>query len=159
MPRGGARVRSGARQDRNSLRTDRRVEMGDGWIQLPAKRKGRAPAWPLPGSVPTGARQLWAQLWTRGEATQWEANGQHVQVALYVLAVLVASGPFASASDRNTALRYMDDLGLSNGGRRANRWVIDDGSQPAEQHQPEPRTPAADEPRRKDRLLELVVNQ
>jgi hypothetical protein len=90
----------------------------------------------------------------------WERHDQAVQVALYVLAVLAAASPFATAADRGAALRYMDDLGLSNGGRAKNRWVIDDAGHASEPRRdgPPPEQPGS---RRaaKDRLLELVVNQ
>lgn len=59
----------------------------------------------------------------------WEAHGSHVQVALYALAVIAAEVPKATAADRRAALSFMDDLGLSEGGRRKNRWIIDGQSE------------------------------
>lgn len=58
----------------------------------------------------------------------WEAHGSGVQVALYVCAVMAADSPKATAADRKAALSYMDDLGLSEGGRAKNRWRIDAGA-------------------------------
>jgi hypothetical protein len=62
----------------------------------------------------------------------WETNGQQVEVALYVRAVIVAENRKATASDRALALRHMAELGLTQGGLARNRWIID-GERPAEQ--------------------------
>ncbi len=45
------------------------------WVDLPAKRKGRAPA--LPGWREWDARTLvwWADLWGRPQAVMWEPSG------------------------------------------------------------------------------------
>lgn len=125
MTSGGARARSGPPPDPNALRRDRKSDAAE-WIHLPASgREGRAPRWPLPTTMPIDARRLWRELWRRPEALMWEAHRSEVQVALYVLAVLAAEHPRATAADRKAALSYMDDLGLSEGGRARNRWVID----------------------------------
>lgn len=133
MARGGARVRSGPDPDPDALRRDRPSDKAT-WTHLPtAGRSGAAPDWPLPTRPTASGRRMWTALWARPEAVMWEAHGAAIQVALYVLAVLAAEGPAAKSSDRLAALRYMDDLGLSEGGRRANRWVIDDAGSTRQQ--------------------------
>lgn len=59
----------------------------------------------------------------------WEAHGAEIQVAIYVKAVIAADHRSSSAADRKAAISIMDDLGLSEGGRRRNRWIIDEGPQ------------------------------
>jgi len=90
--------------------------------------------WPL-GRPTVRKRALWAALWRRPEAIVWEEHHAEVQVALYVCAVMAADHPKATASDRKAALSYMDDLGLSEGGRTKNRWVID-SAEPARETKP-----------------------
>jgi hypothetical protein len=55
----------------------------------------------------------------------WEADGQTLEVALFVRAVVVAEGRKATAADRTVVLRHMDGLGLTQGGLAKNRWIID----------------------------------
>lgn len=157
MPPGGARARSGPPPDPDALRRDRPSDQA-GWTHLPADgRDGPTPRWPLPTPTHAGGKKLWRTLWRRPEALMWEANGQEIQVALYVLAVLAAEMPQANASDRKTALSYMDDLGLSNGGRARNRWVIDDAGALRAESKPAGE-PAAGGSADKRALLELVVS-
>jgi len=61
----------------------------------------------------------------------WEANGQAIEVALYVKAVVVAEGPKATAADRNVVIRLMDGLGLTVGGLARCRWIIDPATGPS----------------------------
>lgn len=151
MPSGGARARSGPPPDPNALRRERDSRE---WTVLPAAgREGDPPPWPL--SRPNARKlDLWAELWRRPEAVMWEANDQALQVALYVLAVLAADRPRATASDRKAALSFMDDLGLSNGGRAKNRWVIDD----PRATEREPAATSAPAAAGRSQLLELVVD-
>lgn len=155
MPAGGARVRAGRAPEMDAFRRDRPSDKAT-WTNLPASREGPSPRWPLPTPPGPGARKLWRALWREPEAVMWEAGGQEVQVALYVLAVLAAESPKANASDRKTALSYMDDLGLSNGGRARNRWrrSHDAGTQPESAG---PSKPGRDRSER-SALLELVVD-
>jgi hypothetical protein len=121
---GGARARSGPAPDRNAIRNGR---AGADWIRLPASgRKGAPPAFPL--SRPT-ARELalWAQEWRRPQAIMWEANGQELEVALYVRAVRIAEGAKAKVGDRNLVPRLQEALGLSQPGLARNHWIIDSG--------------------------------
>lgn len=71
----------------------------------------------------------------------WEANGQHLEVALFVRAVVVAEGRKATSSDRTVVLRFLEGLGISQAGLARNRWVIDDDS-------PAPKVTRADDPDR-----------
>ena len=127
MPSGG-HARSGPAPDPNALRRDRdKIE----WAHLPtAGRKGDPPPWPLSEASKRELR-LWAAEWQRPQALMWEADGQALEVALYVRAVVVAEGPKATAADRGLVLRQMDGLGLTQGGLARNHWIID--SRPAEE--------------------------
>lgn len=132
MPSGGARPRSGPPPDRNALRRDRDHAE---WRSLPTSgRVGDVPEWPLAGQL-ARERILWASEWSRPQAIVWEERGEQLQVALYVRAVVVAEGRKATAADRNVVLRYMDDLGLTQGGLARNRWTIESG-EPAEKATP-----------------------
>ncbi|HLY13136.1 MAG TPA: hypothetical protein VKR24_02215 [Candidatus Limnocylindrales bacterium] len=126
MPSGGARARSGPPPDPNALRRDRDHA---GWIHLPAAgREGDPPAWPL---ARPSQRELviWAGEWRRPQAIAWEQGGRTLEVALYVRNVVRAEKPKASPGVGTLLLRQMTELGLTLGGLRANRWVIDDGDQ------------------------------
>jgi hypothetical protein len=104
-----------------ALRRDR--DRGD-WTTLPIEgRQGPPPDFPL--SRPSRRElTIWEGEWRKPQAVMWEARGQQLEVALYVRAVVVAEGRKATASDRALPLRYMDDLGLSQGGLAKNRWRI-----------------------------------
>jgi hypothetical protein len=58
----------------------------------------------------------------------WEANGQELEVALYVRAVRIAENPKAKAGDRNLVKQLQEHLGLSQPGLARNHWIIDSGS-------------------------------
>lgn len=148
MPSGG-HARSGPAPDPNALRRDR--DKPGEWIDLPAEgRKGRTPAWPL--SKPTARETvLWKREWRRPQAVMWERNGQELEVALLVRAVVVAEDPRATAADRNAVQRKLSDLGLTVPGLRANRWriVSDEVASKAHQRRAEPTAKA---PSAKERL-------
>lgn len=121
--KGGARARSGPPPQQNAVRNGR---AGADWIRLPASgRKGDPPAWPL-SRASERERKLWASEWTRPQAIMWQANGQELEVALYVRAVRIAEGPNAKVGDRNLIPRLQEALGLSQPGLARNRWVIVD---------------------------------
>jgi hypothetical protein len=141
----GGHARSGPAPDPNALRRDR--DKGE-WIDLPAGgRDGPPPTWPL-ADVLNGELDLWAALWSKPQAVEWERNSQELEVALLVRAVFVAEGPKATAADRNVVQRKMTDLGLTVPGLRSNRWRIVAESQPQAPGQ----RGAATRPRAKDRL-------
>lgn len=121
----GGHARSGPAPDPNALRRER--DQGE-WIDLPADgRDGETPEWPLPDLLRAEA-ELWEAEWRRPQAVAWERNGQQLEVALFVRALVVSEGPKASAADRNVVQRKMSDLGLTVPGMRANRWRIVDGT-------------------------------
>lgn len=121
MTSGGPRVRSGPPPDPNALRRDRDKAA---WTHLPAAgRQGPAPAWPL--SRPSKRElELWAGEWRRPQAVMWEANGQQIEVALYVRSLKDAERPRAGASIRNLVKQQQEYLGLSLPGLARNHWII-----------------------------------
>lgn len=138
MARGG-HARSGPAPDPTALRRERDTRE---WIDLPVEgREGPAPDWPLPDQVLREA-EMWEKEWRRPQAVMWEKNGQELEVALFVRAVVVSDGPKASAADRNAVQRKMSDLGLTVPGLRANRWRIVDGSQESKSAVPKSRPSA-----------------
>lgn len=131
MASGGSRARSGPPPDPNALRRER--DNGE-WIDLPPEgRDGPLPAWPL-GDITDRESQHWAREWRRPQAVMWERNGQELEVALFIRALIAAEGgdyvddegfPIqGTAADRNVVQRKMTDLGLTVAGLRANRWRI-----------------------------------
>lgn len=152
MTRGG-HANSGPPRDPNALRRDRPGDQAQ-WTHLPAVgRPGDPPEWPLPTAT-ARERSLWAAEWRRPQALMWEARGQHLEVALYVRAVVVAEGRKAKSADRLVVVRCMEELGVSGGGLRRNLWVID--SDPGDQH--EAARPAEPDGRSAKERLNLVVN-
>jgi len=133
---GGARARSGPPPDRLAIRNGR---SGADWIRLPATgRKGDPPAWPSAVPRPTRAELAhWAEEWKRPQAIMWEANGQELEIALFVRAVRIAVNPKAKSGERNLVKQLFEHLGLSQPGLARNHWIIDSGS-------PEEAQPSAD---------------
>lgn len=152
MPKGGARTRSGPAPDPNAIRPNAtRGGKSDEWLSLPAAgRDGDTPEWPLPLVTPVSkwdAKQkqmvevvtsdeaeerngreaaMWADLWTRPQAIEWERTNLEADVALYVRRYVEASEP-GSVTTLSTLVRQMgDSLGLTTPGLRANRWKIED---------------------------------
>jgi hypothetical protein len=54
----------------------------------------------------------------------WERNGQGLEVAMFVRAVVDAESPRASVAARTLVRQQMDSLGVSVPGMRSNRWKI-----------------------------------
>lgn len=127
----GGHARSGPSPDPNALRRDRASDKAE-WVDLPAEgRKGDPPAWPFPDQS-RDELEMWEREWRRPQAVAWERNGQELEVALFVRALVVSEGPKASAADRNVVQRKMTDLGLTVPGLRANRWrIVDEAAKPA----------------------------
>jgi hypothetical protein len=71
-------------------------------------------------------KALWAHEWTRPQALMWEANGQELEVALYVRAVRIGENPKAKSSDRNLIKQLQEYLGLSQPGLARAHWIIVD---------------------------------
>jgi len=123
MPTGGARARSGPAPDPNALRRDK--DGGD-WTTLPsAGRPGPAPTWPLAEQTEREA-VLWEREWRRPQALIWEANGQELEVAMFVRSVADAENAEASVASRTLVRQQMDSLGVSIPGLLRNRWRIAD---------------------------------
>src|SRR4051812_30099693 len=105
MPSGGARARSGPAPDPNALRRDRD---GADWTHLPsAGRQGDPPAWPLARPAKREL-ELWSSEWQRPQAVVWEANGQALEVALYVRTLVDAEAKDAPVSARTLVRQQMD---------------------------------------------------
>jgi len=69
----------------------------------------------------------------------WERNGQALEVALFVRAVVEAESPRASVAARTLVRQQMDALGLSVPGLRAARWKIVDETTPKPEQKPRAR--------------------
>ncbi len=123
MSSGGARGRSGPAPDPNALRRDRKDDQA-GWTTLPSERMGAAPEWPL--AVPPSTTEVthWGRVWKTPQATQWQKNGQEVEVALYVRSLAEAEVPGAAANLRNLVKQLQENLGLSYVGLHRWRWRI-----------------------------------
>lgn len=123
MPKGGARVRSGPTKDPNALRRDR-DHANESLIQLPAEgRDGEVPDWPLSGAS-SRELELWESEWLRPQAVEWERQGQHLEVAMFVRSVVDAERPGAPSSARTLVRQQMDSLGISKPGMDRNGWTI-----------------------------------
>lgn len=137
MPRGGARAVSGPPPDPNALRRERPSDQA-GWTMLSAEgRSGPAPEWPL---VTPSDREmdLWDDLWSRPQATAWEALDQRYEVAMFVRKLAEAELPKASVELQKVVRQYLDSLGLSVQGMLRNRWRIapaDEEEDPSEAEQ------------------------
>lgn len=133
---GGARAHSGPAPDPAALRRDRPSDAAS-WLHLPAAgRVGAPPPWPL--TRPSSRElELWAKEWARPQALMWEANGQVLEVAMFVRTVKDAEKPKGSVASRTLVRQQMETLGLSLPGLARNRWIID--QEPAAT----PRQPAA----------------
>lgn len=153
MTSGGARARSGPPPDPKAIRNGR---AGADWIHLPAKgRTAEAPPWALTRATKRELA-LWAQLWATPQALMWEANGQELEVALYIRSLREAERAGASTSLRNLVLRQQTNLGLNQPGLAYNHWIISDSS-PEDAAAPA-RARSAVVSTARDRLLRLVTD-
>lgn len=111
MTRGGARSRSGPKQDPNALRRSRKDDAQ--WTILPAEgRNEPAPDWPLTEATPREL-VLWARWWAKPQALIWEADDTTDYVALTVRMFAEAEVTKASAENRKTVRMMMADLYLT----------------------------------------------
>lgn len=69
--------------------------------------------------------KLWAELWAYPQAAVWDADFQHLNVAVYVRLFLEASQPGAKSADRTTLRQYADMLMLTEPSLHAHKYVID----------------------------------
>lgn len=122
MPKGGARARSGPAPDPNSLKST--TNAADWTVLPPEGRTTPAPSWPLP-DADARESQVWATLWGKPQALEWERLGQEHYVAIYVRR-LVEAEERGSPVPLSTLVRQMsDELGLTAGGMNRNRWKIE----------------------------------
>lgn len=139
----GGHARSGPAPDPMALRRDRAGDKAE-WVELPsAGRSGPLPPWPLLDEL-AGEATLWERQWIRPQAVMWERNGQELEVALFVRALIVSEGPRASAADRSLVQRKMGDLGLTAPGLRALRWRIVEAIPRSSSRKARPRASAKD---------------
>lgn len=122
MPSGGARTRSGPPPDPNAVR--RRGEADGDWLRLPAAgREGPAPKWPLTRQT-AREKVLWAEMWAKPQAVEWERQAQFLEVAMLVRRIVEAEKPGAPVSVGTLVRQMSDSLGLTTPGLRCNRWLI-----------------------------------
>ncbi len=121
MPSGGHAF-SGRAPDPTALRRERPSDKLT-WLTL-YPRLGDTPPWPLAGESTKPEDAMWARLWATPQATQWEANNYHDEVAAYVRTFCEATKPDASPAMRTLMLRQMEGLGLSAAGLARLRWRI-----------------------------------
>lgn len=113
MPKGGARSRSGPKQDPNALRRSRKDDAE--WISLPSTgREEPTPEWPLTEQTPREV-VLWERWWRKPEALLWGEGGwvDLDYVALTVRMFAEAEVTKASAENRKTVRMMMADLFLT----------------------------------------------
>ena len=124
MPSGG-HARSGIAPDPNALRRERTSDKNGEWVHLPAEgRQGEPPPWPLDRPAQREL-QLWADLWVKPQAVQWDTLGLHLMVAAYVRTVIRFEQDDAAVALGSLLRGQETDLGLNVPGLRANRWIID----------------------------------
>lgn len=113
MPKGGARSRSGPKQDPDALRRARKDDPE--WTTLPAEgREGPVPDWPLTEATPREL-VLWERWWRKPEALLWGPGGlvDIDYVALTLRMFAEAEVTKASAENRKTVRLMMADLFLT----------------------------------------------
>lgn len=120
--KGGPRANSGPPPDPDAIRRDRASDKA-GWVNLPPGREGAAPEWPL-SDASQRELQLWAAEWQRPQAVMWEANGQAIEVAMYVRTLKAAEKEDASTATRTLLKQQQEALGLSLPGLARLRWRI-----------------------------------
>jgi hypothetical protein len=124
----GGHPSSGPAPDPRALRRDRD---GTTWIHLPAEgRQGEPPEWPLSRATKREL-SLWAAEWCRPQAVMWEANGQQLEVGIYVRTLRQAESPRAAVALRTLLRQQQEALGLSLPGLARNHWIIATSVAPA----------------------------
>jgi hypothetical protein len=68
--------------------------------------------------------ELWKREWRRPQAVEWERNGQELEVALYVRALVAAEAPDAKVTLRTLVKQQQEALGISLPGLARNNWKI-----------------------------------
>ena len=84
------------------------------------------PKWPL-SKASKRETELWTAEWRRPQAVMWEHNGQEIEVALYVRALVAAEKRDARTNARTLVRQFQEGLGLSIPGLHRNHWKIEEG--------------------------------
>lgn len=121
MASGGYRGNAGRPLDPNSFNAAK-GKHDDLWITL-TEPSGVIPEWPLT-DWSSREESLWGKLWLRPQASQWEALGLDIEVALYVRYLVEAEEPDAKSATRTLVKQYQELLGLSTAGLKMQRWII-----------------------------------
>lgn len=131
----GGHAHSGPPADPNALRRDRKDDAA-GWTILPlAGRNRSAPEWPIP--EPT-ERELavWAELWAKPVAVEWERLGHGHLVALYVRQLVLAEDPDGPVARLTVVRQYAEELALTDSGLLRHRYRIEVDEKPAARSTP-----------------------
>ncbi len=96
-----------------------------GPLILPAEgRRGRTPAWPLPGKASAEERAAWVVLWKSPQAVAWERLGWLRTVGRYCRVMVRAESPDASAAILGQVAALEDRLGLTPKAMRLLLWSV-----------------------------------
>lgn len=87
--------------------------------------------------------EVWEGEWRRPQAIEWERNGQEIEVALYVRALVAAEAPGAKVTLRTLVKQQQEALGLSLPGLARNHWKIEEIAGQSEAERVEPKAQAA----------------
>lgn len=119
---GGFRAGAGRPVDPNALRRNRKDDAA-GWLNLPLRREGKAPVWPL---IDATDRELkvWEDHWTLPQAVEWERQNLNYEVALFVRSFCEAEQVGAAANLRTLVKQQQEVLGLSLAGLMRMRWKV-----------------------------------
>lgn len=150
MATGGYRAGAGRPLDPNALRRERPSDQA-GWTNLPERRKGKAPEFPLVDPLPRELK-VWEDHWSLPQAVEWERQNLEYEVALFVRTFCEAEQPGAAANLRTLVKQQQEVLGLSLAGLHRMRWKVG-GEIPTEA--PKTSQPAKRKSAR-ERRLELV---
>lgn len=133
MASGGARARSGPVGDVNALRQK------NGWVELPPRRVGDTPVWPLVDATPREI-ELWTRLWSRPQAVIWERDQLFEYVALYVRYFAGAELPYSPVNQGTLVKQMSGELMLSPDGMAKQRYRVraEDDAPAVKQQRPEP---------------------
>lgn len=80
--------------------------------------------------------EIWASEWQRPQAVEWERNGQELEVALYVRALVTAEAPDAKVTLRTLVKQHQEALGLSLPGLARNHWKIQEAEADVDRAEP-----------------------
>lgn len=122
MAVGGYRAGAGRPVDPNALRRARKDDQS-GWINLPERRDGDAPEWPLTDATDREVK-VWSDHWSLPQAVEWERQNLVYEVALFVRSLCEAEQIGAAANLRTLVKQQQEVLGLSLAGLHRMRWKV-----------------------------------